>query len=503
VGGVDAAMIDINAEYGTASPGVHALGLGQLSEARARSGIDIALVRHRAAVRVGRELGNDRLFDELSGTTGLLPIATVTTVGVDRLSGELARAVKRGARGIWIEPRDPWSMPSESVRAALSIAASHRLPLLMPCRQGTDATAIGTMTEGLDVPVVLVGAHYVNYPDIFAALRRYPALHVETSSLGSFGAVEALTRVAGAERVLFGTGMPARTPRSSLNAVRVSRLPDDTKRAILRGNAARLFGFGPHDVDLTAAAVPARAIDVHGHFFPAPWEVEQPRDEEILPDLRRFGIRIRMASAVPALYGDLDFGNRKTVAACGSIDGQLGYLVADPNDLDATKDQLRRYGTARGIVGVKVHCVISGQPTGSTAIRDLFAVLADYGHPVKIHNAGQDWEFALLALVQKHPKLPIIIAHGGPGRPSAAAARVVNGSDRVFVELASSTADINETVRLVGSIDPSRILFGTDAPLLDPAFVLGTYHELGFTADELRRVFWDNAAELFSISDQN
>jgi predicted TIM-barrel fold metal-dependent hydrolase len=297
--------------------------------------------------------------------------------------------------------------------------------------------------------------------------------------------------------------MPARSPHSTVNAVRMSRLSDRTKRMVLRDNAARVFGFALGDVDLTPPAVPQRAIDVHGHFFPAPWEVEQPRDEEILPDLRRFGIRTRIASAVPALYGEVDFGNRKTVAACASIEGQLGYLVADPNDLEVTKDQLRRYGTAPGIVGVKVHCVISGQPTGSTAIRDLFAVLADYGRPVKIHNAGQDWELALLALAQKHPKLPVIIAHAGPGRPSAAAAHVVNGSDRVFVELASSTADINETRRLVGSIDVSRILFGTDTPLLEPAFVLGTYQDLGFTAAQLRPVFWDNAAELFSISGKN
>src|SRR5258706_2622596 len=113
-------MIDINAEYGTASPGVRALSLEQLSDARTGLGIEISLVRHRAAVRVGRELGNDWLFDQLSGATGLFPIATVTTVGIDGLAGELTRAVKRGARGLWIEPPDPWSRASESVHAALS-----------------------------------------------------------------------------------------------------------------------------------------------------------------------------------------------------------------------------------------------------------------------------------------------------------------------------------------------------------------------------------------------
>jgi predicted TIM-barrel fold metal-dependent hydrolase len=496
-------VIDINAEYGTASPTSPALSLDQLTGARERASIEVALVRHRAAVRVGRELGNEWLLDEISGVPGLLPIATVTTIRVEVLGAELERAVKRGARGFWVEPRDPWSMPTESVRTALGVAASHRLPLLVPCRQSTDATAIGTLTADLGVPVVLVGAHYVNYPDIFAALRRFPALHVETSALGSYRAIEMVTRVAGVERLLLGSAMPARTPRSSINAVLTAAISDDAKRAILRGNAARIFGLGPARVALTAPAVPRRAIDVHGHFFPSPWEVEQPRDDEILPALGRFGIRVRMASAVPALYGEVDFGNRKTVAACASLKGQLGYLVADPNDLDATKAQLRQYGGAAGIVGVKVHCVISGQPTASKAIQDLFAILAEYGRVVKIHCAGADWDTALLGIAKAYPKLPIIIAHGGPGRPSASSAKIVQQTERVFVELASSTADINETARLVRGIDPGRLLFGTDAPLLEPAFVLGTYQEVGLSEDQLERVYWDNAARLFDIDDRN
>ena len=43
------------------------------------------------------------------------------------------------------------------------------------------------------------------------------------------------------------------------------------------------------------------------------------------------------------------------------------------------------------------------------------------------------------------------------------------------------------------------MLFGTDAPLLDPAFVLGTYQDAEIPAADQDRIYWDNAARLFGV----
>ena len=42
-------------------------------------------------------------------------------------------------------------------------------------------------------------------------------------------------------------------------------------------------------------------------------------------------------------------------------------------------------------------------------------------------------------------------------------------------------------------------MWGSDAPLLEPAFVLGTYLDAGLSPDALERVFWGNAAALYGL----
>ena len=44
-----------------------------------------------------------------------------------------------------------------------------------------------------------------------------------------------------------------------------------------------------------------------------------------------------------------------------------------------------------------------------------------------------------------------------------------------------------------------KLLYGTDAPLLDPSFVLGTYQDALIPADRQPAVYRDNAAALFQI----
>ena len=57
-------------------------------------------------------------------------------------------------------------------------------------------------------------------------------------------------------------------------------------------------------------------------------------------------------------------------------------------------------------------------------------------------------------------------------------------------------ATVRAAVAIAG---PDRLLWGSDAPLLEPSFVLGTYRDAGLAPDALERVFWGNAAALFGL----
>jgi predicted TIM-barrel fold metal-dependent hydrolase len=280
--------------------------------------------------------------------------------------------------------------------------------------------------------------------------------------------------------------------------VLAAEIDEPAKRAILRGNAERLFGLPHRAFDIPAPTLPSGAVDVHAHYNPSPWNIPQLTAAELAPAFARLGIAANVASSALGILHDNEAGNEQAAAAASPATGQYTYLAADPWDLDRTRSMLRRWGTTEGVVGVKVHAQQFGMNTRDPRMADLFDILADHGRPVKIHNEGDGWDEALLAIGRRHPRLPIIVAHSGLGAPSLEAARIAAASDNIHIEMASSFASRSMVREVVRTTPRERILFGTDAPLLNPAYIMGTYLDGGIEADETR-VFSGRARELFGI----
>ncbi len=463
------------------------------------------LIRHRLA----------RLHDPLPGNAQAAAaarrlqdggVAAYVVAVVAPIRGEpddLVRAsTTQGAVGFWLEHaawRGSPTTPSAALDALLAAVARTGLPVLVPLRAWGDATAIGRATAAFGMPVVLVGAHYDHIVDDLAAAQRYPHLVLETSALAHYGAVSRAVAAIGAERLLFGSGRPDRASEAPRGAVLAAPIRDEDKTAILGGTAARLFGIPLPAIDLVADPAPGDLVDVHTHLGGGPWDVTPPTDAELLPDLARHGTRVAVASSILGITGDAPAGNEATVEACATTEGLLGYLVANPNDPDGTRADLRRWADRPGIVGVKIHCQWSGCETASQAVADVVAAAAPILDIVKIHVDGPGWETSLAALADRHRAVRFIVAHAGPGAPAVAAAEVARDRDNVFLELASSFAAAPVVRAVVETAGPDRLLFGSDAPLLDPAFALGTYREAGIAADRIEDVFAGNARRLFGL----
>jgi predicted TIM-barrel fold metal-dependent hydrolase len=471
--------------------------MAELLAERDGHGVAVALVRSRAAAFGDAQSGNATLLAALEGRSGLLPIATLSP---ERgTSPSEADAIGPRVAGFWLDSRALPDLGSVAVEELLAAAARSGRPLFVPIARFGDATRVALATAGLGVTVILAGTHYMNAVDVLAAARRYDHLAIETSSMAHLGAIETAVHAIGAERVLLGTGSPRRAIQSSLNAIAVARISDDERRAILAGNAARLFGLPAPVVEVPTIARPERAIDTHAHLGPLPGDVPNLTAPEQLAEMRRTtGTTIAIASSVEAIDTDSESGNRATVEACRENEGWRGYLVTDPNHLDAARDHIRRLGDKPGIVGIKIGCEQS-QHTDTPQIRDLFRILADYGRPVKIHNDGPGWDAALLAIAREHPRLPIIVAHGGLGTPSSEGAALTEQADNIYLEMCSSFATLSAVREVARRVPVHKFMFGTDVPLLEPAFVLGTYQDAGIPQDRETAVYYDNAARLFGL----
>jgi predicted TIM-barrel fold metal-dependent hydrolase len=130
-------------------------------------------------------------------------------------------------------------------------------------------------------------------------------------------------------------------------------------------------------------------------------------------------------------------------------------------------------------VGAKLHCSWSGQPTGSRSTLALLREIARRHRPLKIHVEGAGWEDTLGTVADEYPEWKVIVAHGGPGTPSREAACLVSRTRNVYVELSTTFPDLPMAREVVARVGADRLLFGTDAPLIDPAYVLGIYADAG------------------------
>jgi predicted TIM-barrel fold metal-dependent hydrolase len=492
-------FIDVNAEIGPAHGNASGATADVLAREQQTHGIRYALVRHRNALLSETRYGNRELLEACEADPGLLPIAVLAPQRTDTL--DEATALGPRVAGFWLERRATPGFGSAATDALVRAAARTGRPLFVQIGAYGDATQIGQATADLGVPVVLAGWHYDNSVDTIAAARRYEHLHLDTSRAAHMGAIEIAAAAIGPERILLGSGAPFRAIQSSVNAILTARIGDDAKRAILGGNAARLLGLPTPEIQLPAVRKPARNIDVHTHSGPLPWDANDLGDDQLLVELaRQTNSTYAVASNILAIASDSEAGNREIVEGGRTIKGRVGYLAADPNDIEATREQIHRWGDAPGIVGAKVHCQWSHNLTGSRNIWELFKVLADFGKPVKIHNDGHDWDEHLLRIAREHPRLPIVVAHGGLGFPDLPAARLSATADNIYVEMCSSFAQIPTVREVVRIVPRHKFLFGTDAPLLEPSFVLGTYQDAGIPGDQQDDVYFNNAARLYGLS---
>ncbi len=495
---LDRGLIDVNAQIGPAFGRAGGAAQDVLARELRSHGVRCSLVRHRTALVGDTRLGNRQLLDLCERDPAMIPIAVLRPDRTDTLDDPTTLNARFA--GFWLEGRGRPGQGGLATDTLVRAAARTGKPLFVPITAYGEASAVGAATAELGVPVILVGCHYDNAVDVIAAARRFEHLYLETSRMAHLGGIDIAVRELGAERIMLGTGAPLRAIQSGVNAICLSRLGDDVKRAILGGNAARLLGLSNTVVEIPEVARPARAFDVHTHTGPLVQDVTELDDDELMAELaRQNSTRYAIASSVLAIEADSEAGNRQLVEGCRRLPNRLGYLYADPDDLAATEDQFRRWGDAPGIVGAKISCETSERITGSRQVWELFDLLARFGKPVKIHNDGTDWDQALLRIARRHPRLAIIVAHGGLGFPDLPAARLAASVDNVFVEMSSSFAQIPIVRELVKRIPPEKLMFGTDAPLLDPGFVLGMYQDAGLPAERQDDVYYANAAGLFAI----
>jgi predicted TIM-barrel fold metal-dependent hydrolase len=274
-------------------------------------------------------------------------------------------------------------------------------------------------------------------------------------------------------------------------------ISDADRRDILWENAHRLFGI---TVDSSQQLpTPTRVqniVDVHGHIGSVGMALAPFEPDSFILGAARLGVSRTIASSSRAIFHDLEQGNREALDTAEDRTAALrAYVVVNPNDLAGSCQAMDIAYRRDVVVGAKLHCQWSQSVTASNATRELLREVARRGRPLKIHNDGPGWSETLVEFARAFPDWSIIIAHAGLGTPSIEAAQAVEQTDNIYLELATSFPDLPVVRDVVRRAGADRLLFGSDAPLIDQAYALGIYADAAADLERTTR----NAELVFDL----
>jgi predicted TIM-barrel fold metal-dependent hydrolase len=93
-----------------------------------------------------------------------------------------------------------------------------------------------------DIPVILLQLRFSTQAQLIPLMRRHANLHFTISWFGLFRQVESMVKMFGAERLLYGSGLPVGDPSMGIGMVSYGQFTPREKELIAGGNLSRLLG---------------------------------------------------------------------------------------------------------------------------------------------------------------------------------------------------------------------------------------------------------------------
>ncbi|MFS0734797.1 amidohydrolase family protein [Microbacterium sp. 1P10UB] len=277
------------------------------------------------------------------------------------------------------------------------------------------------------------------------------------------------------------------------------------------------------------------AIDVHVHI-----EVDAHGHSSLPPDLAEAAAQYFKAGTSPDLDGVADYyRERRMAAVVFTVDAQtelqhpalssaeiadgaarhndvlIPFGSVDPRRSDAV-DVAKRLIEESGVRGFKFHPTVQGFDPSEERWYPLYETIQDAGVPALFHTGqtgigagmrgGRGFRLALSnpmlldPVAADFPDLQIIMAHPSvPWQDEALA--VATHKHNTWIDLSGWSPKYfpESLVRAAGSYLRSRVLFGSDYPLLTPDRWMSDIAQTAMKPDALPAIYKDNAVRLLGL----
>ncbi|MGD9518185.1 MAG: amidohydrolase family protein [Armatimonadota bacterium] len=406
-------------------------------------------------------------------------------------------------------PLDDWG-----VDELLSAMVEERVPLFL-CATDllepgaidcTDWTSVVDLCRRFpELPVVATEDRiYCSQRALYEALAACPNLRIDLSVLWLHKRIEFIAREFGADRLVWGSHLPERTPGSPLMQLNYSDLSEDELRKIAGGNMRDLLSWNPNirfvnDVDfpepidsLHATARERRSLreerfyDCHGHIgWADARHVINDTPEGIVREMDKLGVRVCLVFALQVL-GDVGYGMDEVAEMIHRYpDRFVGLTLVNPRNGKETMLADLERGLSLGMQGVKL---VSNSYGGYDVNGPLIDLCAEFAHRHRQFILNHYWGSAdrLLQLCRDYPDACFIVGHSYDYF-----GEVFRKVDNVYL-CTCPFLGWGQTERYIDIYGADRILFGSDLTDLPIAWGLGQIMYANISEADKRKILGEN-----------
>jgi predicted TIM-barrel fold metal-dependent hydrolase len=218
--------------------------------------------------------------------------------------------------------------------------------------------------------------------------------------------------------------------------------------------------------------------------------------DDLLVVERAAGIDVCVTSSASAILYDFREGNAELAADLERTQGCFGYVVVNPHYLDESLAELERYRGHPKFVGMKLHHEQQAYAMDEPAVERLVREAARLRLPVLAHTFSLTAAAHLRALARRFEALPFIMAHMGGAQWRQAIPHVAD-TPNIYLDPCSSYSETGKVELAVREAGAGRVVFGSDATLFNPWFVIGMVESAAIDDGARRQIYWDTAQAIF------
>lgn len=186
-------------------------------------------------------------------------------------------------------------------------------------------------------------------------------------------------------------------------------------------------------------------------------------------------------------------------------DRLAGFGTVTPRDPDAVAETERMFGEL-GLTGMKLHPWLQGFSLHEPALDPICEVVQGAGGILLSHDGTPPYSTPsqLAALARRHPRLPVVLGHGGLHDLWREALAMIQETPNLYLCICGTPPYAARTI--LAQAPAHKVLFGTDAGLSDQAsqdYAAARVREIdgwGITPEQRHAMLVENPARLLGAA---